>query len=473
MGFCRRSRRLREVVGSVLIGFFSLPLLQGEVPAFLSDTSGGLRFRDAFLQGNSGGQFRSYFMTTDNTGALSDYYAWAVGGWLHFHTATWRGFSLGASGAFNFNLLSSDLGRPDSVTGAVNRYEIGLFDVENPYNRRDLHRLEELWLRYQWRKSYLTIGQQLLQSPFINHQDGRMRPTAESGIWLTWKEWSGLQIEGGWLWRISPRSTVRWYSVGESIGLYPRGLNPDGTASGYAGNLNSRGIGLLGVTFGRIEHLKLQLWNQYVENIFNTLFLQADYKRPLKETHRLILGLQLGLQHPVRHGGNEAPAKTYFPPGSRAGILSTQVGWQKNSWQLLAAYTRVAAWGRFLSPREWGREPFYTFMPRERIEGSGDSHSLTGRIRWASNNGRWKIETAYGYFSLPDVRRTDLNKYGFPAFQQVNLDIRYAFGGEWEGLQAQFLYVWKGRVGSFYGNYRYVINRVDMSLVNVIFNYSF
>ena len=28
-------------------------------------------------------------------------------------------------------------------------------------------------------------------------------------------------------------------------------------------------------------------------------------------------------------------------------------------------------------PREWGKEPFYTFLPRERNEGLGNIHAFT------------------------------------------------------------------------------------------------
>lgn len=427
----------------------------------------------AFQKGEHGGQFRTFVMITDNSGELSDYYAWAAGGWLHFQSAPWHGFSIGVGGAFNFNLLSSDLSQRDSITGAINRYEIGLFDVENPRNRRDLDRLEELWLRYQWRKSRLTVGQQLLQTPLINHQDGRMRPTAEAGAWLEWNEWNRVKVEGGVLWRMSPRSTVRWYTIGESIGLYPRGINPDGSVSGYSGNLKSGAIGLAGITFRPNKDLTLQLWDQYVERIFNTALLRADYQHPISGTHQLIAGLMLIRQDAVAHGGNEDPTKAYFAAGGQSWAFSTRAGWRYGPWQALAAYTRVTAHGRFLSPREWGREPFYTFMPRERIEGSGGSHSITGRLIWSSTDKHWQIEAAYGHFYLPDVKNTVLNKYGFPAFRQFNLDMRYQFSGALEGLRGQLLYVWKGRIGEFYGNYRHIINKVDMSHVSLVLNYTF
>lgn len=428
------------------------------------------RLRDAFKQGHLYGNFRSFFMATDNAASLSDPYALAAGGSLSFQTAVWRGFSFGLGGVFNFNLASSDLSRRDSLTQAANRYEIGLFDVENPKNRNDLDRMEAFWLRYAHRKTSLTLGQQLLQTPFVNHQDGRMRPTAESGIWLKDSTLHRTHIEGGWLWRISPRSTVRWYSVSTSIGLYPQGLNPDGSRGNYSENLSSKGIGLLGITRRWGQHLKVQVWDQWVENIFNTAFVQADYTHPLRNGADLLMGLQLTRQDALRDGGNADVTKTYFQRGGRSNIVGMQSGWQNRHWRALLAYTRVTADGRFLAPREWGREPFYTFMSRERVEGSGDSHSLTARLRWQKTPAL-RLEVAYGHFYLPDVRHIALNKYAFPAFRQINLEARYAFHGLLEGLQAQLLYVWKGRIGDVYGRPNLIIHRVDMSQYNVVLNY--
>lgn len=426
---------------------------------------------DAFEQGRFHGSFRTFLMATDNARQLSDYHAWAAGGSLHFSSAPWHGFNFGLGGVFNFNLASSDLGAKDSITGANNRYEIGLFDVENPENRNNLDRIEELWLRYQWKNSRITLGQQSLQTPFVNYQDGRMRPTAESGVWAEINELKKTKIEAGLLWKISPRSTVEWFGIGESIGLYPKGLNPDGTGSGYPENLESMGIGLLGITRQWGKNTKVQVWDQYVENIFNTAFVQADHTQPLQNNHKLLFGLQITHQDALAHGGNEEASKTYFQKGGQSNAISAQTGWQRGPWQALAAYTHVTGDGRFLSPREWGREPFYTFMSRERIEGSGDSHSITGRVNWQTKHKKLRLEAAYGHFYLPDVKNAALNKYAFPAFQQLNLDIRYAFGGKLEGLRMQFLYVWKGRLGDVYGNEKYVINRVDMSHYNLIFNY--
>jgi hypothetical protein len=426
---------------------------------------------DAFEQGRFHGSFRTFFMATDNTRQLKDYHAWAGGGTLHFSSAPWHGFNFGLGGVFNFNLSSSDLGAKDATTGASNRYEIGLFDVQNPENKADLDRMEAFWLRYQSKKWQVTVGQQSVQTPFINHQDGRMRPTAVSGVWFTSKEIKNTRLEGGWLHKISPRSTVAWYSIGESIGLYPKGLNPDGSGSGYPEHLESMGIGLLGVTRTWGRHTRIQLWNQYVENIFNTALIQADFTKPLRHGHQLLLGIQFTHQDALADGGNPDAGKTYFTKNSHSNAISTQVGWQRGPWKALAAYTHITDDGRFLSPREWGREPFYTFLSRERIEGSGDVHAIAVRLQWQSN--RWQTEAAFGHYYLPDVKAVALNKYTFPAFKQLNFDVRYRFGGMFKGLHAQLLYVWKGRLGEVYGNDRYVINRVNMAQYNLILNYTY
>lgn len=428
--------------------------------------------REAFQKGKFQGNFRSYFMATDNARQLQDYYALAAGGGLNYQTAAFHGFRFGMGGVFHYN-LTSNLEKRDSSTNASNRYEIGLFDITDPANRKNLDRLEDLWLRYEWKKSQIIFGQQAVQTPFINPQDGRMRPTLVSGLWAEVNEVKHMKIEGGWLWSVSPRSTVKWYSVGHSIGLYPKGLNPDGTSSGYPENLQSKGIGLLGVSRQLGAHTRVQLWNQYVENIFNTVLVQTDYTHPLRNGHNVLLGLQFTHQNALAAGGHEDQTRTYFPKGARSNVISAQAGWQRNGWQALAAWTRITADGRLLTPREWGREPFYTFMPRERNEGSGDANAVTGRVSWQPAGNKWRFEAAYGRFYLPDVKEVSLNKYGFPAYEQFNLDVRYTFGGAFKGLRTHFLYVYKGRLGNVYGNDKYVINKVDVGVYNLVLNYTY
>lgn len=88
----------------------------------------------AFKKGHFNGHFRYFFMSTQNQKGLTDFYANAVGGGLRYETAKFHGFQFAVSGFYTYNIGSSDLGKTDSITGQPNRYEIALFDVEDPYN---------------------------------------------------------------------------------------------------------------------------------------------------------------------------------------------------------------------------------------------------------------------------------------------------------------------------------------------------
>ncbi|RTZ06295.1 hypothetical protein [Flavobacterium sp. GSP6] len=195
---------------------------------------------NAFKNGNFIGHFRYFFMSTNNESGLSDYYANAVGGGVKFETAKFHNFQFGVSGYYIYDIGSSDFSKKDPVTNLSNRYEVALFDFQNVSSKGNLSRLEELFLKYNYKNSNVTLGKQLLNTSFINLQDGRMRPTEVDGIWIDFNELKKTKINVGYLYGISPRSTMKYFRIAESIGIYPTGVNPDGTKSDYAGNLYCR-----------------------------------------------------------------------------------------------------------------------------------------------------------------------------------------------------------------------------------------
>jgi hypothetical protein len=427
----------------------------------------------AFKKGQVHGHFRYFFMATDNASGLTDYYANAAGGGIKYETAPFKKIQLGVSGFFAFNIGSSNLAIPDPKTSQFNRYEIGLFDIEDASNKTDIDRLEELYIKYNLHQSKIIFGKQLINTPFINLQDGRMRPTEVEGIWADINEVKNTKIETGWLYGISPRSTVKWYKAGESIGLYPQGVNTDGTKAGYKDNLESKGIGILGITHTLPTGWKWQVWEQFTENIFNTLLLQADYTKKLKGKTTFYAGAQAIRQQAIKNGGNENVALTYFTPKSNSQTFGARAGFKNEKWDISFNYNRITAAGRYLVPREWGREPFFTFLPRERNEGLGNVHAYVIKTSRSIPKARIKIQMGAGFYNLPEVTDYKLNKYGLPSYAQLNIDMRYEFTGLLKGLGAQLLYVYKDRMGNMYNNEKYVINKVDMSLWNMVINYHF
>lgn len=422
----------------------------------------------AFKHGKVHGNLRYFFMGTENEGHLTDNYANAAGGGLFYETAPYRGFQMGVGGYFIYNVGSSDMSQVDPYTQASSRYETSLFDLEDLTNKNDLDRLEELYVKYNFKKSHLTAGKQLINTPFINLQDGRMRPTEVGGLFGEIFPGKKNKLEGGYLYEISPRGTVDWYGIGESIGIYPNGVNVNGAKGNYKGNIESKGIYLLGYSHQLPRGHSIKLWNVHVENVFNTSMLQWDVKQGA-----WVAGFQYTQQQAVKDGGNEDPTKTYFSPDQKSRVFSTKIGYEQGRWKTSLNYTRITAEGRYLMPREWGRDPFYTFMPRERNEGFGDLSAYVGKINYVFPKAPLKTSISYGYFQLPDVKNYELNKYGLPSYSQLNLDLTYEFTDFLEGLEIQALYVHKANQGETYQNEKYIINKVNMSNYNLILNFHF
>ncbi len=426
----------------------------------------------AFKKGQLHGHFRNFTIVTNNAPGLTDYYANATGGGIKYETASFKHFQLGISGFFVFNTSSSDLTKPDEKTKQLSRYEASLFDVADQSNKNDIDRLEELYLKYSFKNSHLIFGKQLINTPFINMQDSRMRPTEVQGIWGKFNVASNTKVEGGFLYKISPRSTVKWYTTGESIGIYSTGVNADGSKSEYAGNVESSGIALLGISREITTDLKIQLWEQYVENIFNTVIAQLDYSHQLASGSKIFGAYQVIRQDALKNGGNENSSKTYFIKGGKSLSYGARIGWKNEHLETTLNYNRITKDGRFQMPREWGTEPFFTYLSRERNEGLGDVHAVVAKINYHFTKAPVKTSLAFGYYNLPEANNYALNKYAMPSYNQINADAHYEFEGLLKGLEAQFLYVYKAKTGATFDDAS-VINKVNMSSYNLILNYHF
>lgn len=427
----------------------------------------------AFKRGHFNGHFRYFFMATDNASGLTDYFANAAGGGIRFETAGFHGFQFAVSGFYTFNIGSSNLSKADSLTGQYNRYETALFDMNDPANKKDIDRLEEFSLKYHFKNTSVSFGRQLLNTPFINLQDGRMRPTGVEGVWVEFDNEKKIKASGGLLYAISPRGTTKWYTIGRSLGVYPSGVNTDGTKSQYGNNINSSTIALIGIQVKAGKHWRIHGWDLYTDKVFNTAMFQADWVVPQKNNSSFFAAAQLIKQNPILHGGNVDAAKTYFEKNASSLSFGVQTGWKNKTWETSINYNRITKHGRYLMPREWGREPFFTFLPRERNEGFGDVHALMGKVNYNLLKTGVKVSLAAGYYVLPDVKNYRLNKYGLPSYTQVNTDIRYFFSGLLKGIDAQLLVVWKKNIGSLYDNKRFEFNKVNMMQYNFVLNFHF
>jgi hypothetical protein len=349
-----------------------------------------------------------------------------------------------------------------------------LFDIEHPNERRDLDGLEDLYLAYNFGKkhtSFLKAGNQFIKTPFLNPQDGRLRPTMVRALWGEFHEIKNLKLEGGWITHISPRSTIRWYHIAESIGKYPMGVNVLGGRGEYEGNITSKGIAIAGLTYEKKNNIKIQAWNTFVENLFNTAMVQADKDFPISEEAKFVAGVQGTHQFVVNKGGNEEARKAFFPHDGKSYIFSSRVGFENKKWITNLNYTRITKDGQFLFPREWGRDPFYTFIPRERNEGFADVQAFTVQVfrNWSK---QLRTGILAGNYQLPPANDYTRNKYGMPSYYQINLNALYRFEKQLKGMTLELIYMYKGRTGDDFGRPAYVHNKVNMHFVNVVMNYA-
>jgi len=419
------------------------------------------------------GHIRNFFMATTNHGDFPDYYAWGVGGGLGYYSPIIKGFQVGMSGFIIFNLASSSLAPAPPY---ANRYELGLFDVSNPENHQDLDRLEDLYLRYYFSeksKSFIQIGKFHLKTPMINLQDGRMRPNLQEGIWAEWSESKKIMLKGGWLWRTSPRSTIHWFDIGKSL-VYPNGRAVNGNKAEYTEHTKSNGIAIANLTLKSKHGFEYQMWNYYADRLFNMSLNKIEYKKKWDD-RTLMAGFQYSWQKSL-YNDTLAIERQYITNDEQSHTFSGRVGLtNRKGEEWLLNYTRITSHGRFLFPREWGVEPFYTFMQRERNEGLGDVHAATVQhTRFLDKGKHFELLAVAGMYWLPSVDDARLNKYTMPSYYQFNARSRYRFQGFLRGLNLEVLYTYKGNLDksleikpSFYHN------KVDVHHLSVVLDYYF
>lgn len=427
--------------------------------------------KDCIMQAHWEAHTRTFAMGTINEGNLKDDYAIASGAGIGVLTKPIYGFQVGVSGFFIYNLSSSELHKPDSLTGQGNRYEVGLFDIDNHTNKNDLDRLEELYMKYSLSKSSLMVGKFNINTPFLNPQDGRMRPTIEEGVWLSIKESKKIGFNGGWIWSVSPRSTVKWFSIANSMGVYPMGVNTDGTKANYNEHIvGSSGMAIGNVYINPTNNIKINIWNSFLENVMNTAMIEVNVEQP-KEKLKFYESILYVHQDAINNGGNINQQKTYRNKGEQSNIISAQLGIKNKKINTSLNYTHITGDGRYLMPREWGKESFYTFLPRERNEGLGNVHAFMIKSSLNAFDGKFKTGLGYGYYQLPDVKVYRLNKYGLPSYHQINFDASYSFRKFLKGLDLKVLVAYKIKEGETYNNLKYVYNKVNMINFNFILDF--
>jgi predicted porin len=271
----------------------------------------------------------------------------------------------------------------------------------------------------------------------MNRSDERMNAFSFKGIWAHYALREEHLFHFTWIDRISPRGVVEWFDFHEGIGLSDQGYQPDGSEADYFENVDSDGLAMLGY-LGRYKNLSLTFYQWYLDNLSYTSWLGLEYDKD-----NWNFGLQYALQFTDGHQRELPYEQRYVQPGENGQVLSGQVRYQYGDWNLRAAFSQAFDSGRFLFPRELGRDQFYTSLPRSRLEGFGDTRILTLGGEYHLKRSGLTAGLDWTRLWGPETGTYTFNKYDLDAYWQVNARLHYSFSNFMDGLSIDFLYVYK------------------------------
>ncbi|MBA4299319.1 hypothetical protein SAMN03080617_00384 [Algoriphagus alkaliphilus] len=366
------------------------------------------------------------------------------------------------------NVASSEIWELDPATGQGNRYETGLFDLLDTRSRF-FGKLETLSLEFSKEKFGIKAGRMGINSDWINAQDGRLSPTAVEGVnaWIAPdKRWK-FSVWG--IGRMSIRGSSEWLSVGETVGIYPVGRTVSGKPAQYFGNTSSDWLGIWEIDRKIASDSKIHFSNTIAQNLFSTYWLSFEKNRKI-ESGIVIMGLQSGFQHGIGEGGNPNPDLKYKEADDINYALSGRIGWKNMKWTTHLNYTHVGGEGRWLSPREWGKDAWYTFIPRERNEGF---ESVNAVVAYGEYRFQKPQLTLYGHLGFHWLSKTEDafgNKYNFPSYRQVNLGVKLQ-ANKVANLDFHFILVSKEPLTSSDLSPNQIYNKVELLHFNGIINW--
>lgn len=405
--------------------------------------------KELFSKGHIGGDVRYFFMNTYHIPQDEYYYANAIGGRLNYHTAELKGFHIGLAGLFVYDVGSSEY--PAHGEELLSVYERELFDLTHPHNTNDLDRMEELFIQYRHKKSFVKYGKMDINTPLMNPRDTRMKPYVFRGFWGEFNQVKNLRLNAGWFDGASPRSSTHWFSMSDAIDLYERGVSADSVPTDELPNCKTNGMAVLGASYQFNKNITGQVWWYYLDQVKNTIWYQVDVKQPIFNGFNLVGGAIYLHQAPVADKSD----LQYYDVHQTTDLYSGKLGLATQRWEVFASYTEIGKSGRFVFPLEFGRAKLYTLISRIDQEGFGDMQTGVVAVRFTPQK-KWKGFEAFlaaGRVNAPSIADASMNKYQIPSYNHFVADLGYKFHNLFDGLDIHALYAFKDAKSLKTGDY--------------------
>ncbi|HLV43198.1 MAG TPA: hypothetical protein VKY37_13035 [Brumimicrobium sp.] len=412
---------------------------------------------------------RTYLMSTLNKEREYDFFTLATGAGINYKTPSIQGFQIKAGGYLSFRLAEYNLIDSETERWNKNRYEKALYDINDTGNKYNLGILDEVYLSYKHKGLSFKLGRQTYETPLLNKNYNRMRPNFFQGLSAQYEN-KNLTFSGAWFISEGIRATTDTYSMANSIGVYGQGRNTEGIKSDYHGHTSSLGTGVFGMKYNK-NNWKTQAWNYLAENVFNTTFIQSDYAIKKNKT-TFSTGIQGFYQTALNNGGNSNPTHSYMLKGEQTYAIGGMAAIMFNEQHLFSFnYLGISDQGRFLFPKEWGREQFYASQTTELFEGYGGVNAYVLRYNYNSINKQHKSKISAGVIEQPEINDFRLNKYSLDSYYHFLVEHKYHFGDYLKGLSLRFIATYKKEVGEGTMTAAQKINKVDMINLNLVIDY--
>jgi hypothetical protein len=314
-----------------------------------------------FTEGKTSGQIREFSISRslDYSSTAKDNYtrnANAIGGYLKFETADYKGLSAGA--AF-YTTNGFFLGENKTDYTKVDPTLLGK-------DNESYSMLGEAYLQYKAGKTAFKAGRQKLDTPMAGSDDARMLPNLFEAYVLTNTDLADTTLLAAHVTKFAQGTFGRVYNGGILSVTSGYSLTDSRNQVGdfvnmgdYAIGESTGGVSVAALTYTGIKNLKVQLWDYYAYDILNAVYGQADFswKCLLSDNVKPYASAQLIKEDDVgdKYAGNVSGLYWAGKFGAKIENFDASVAYSETSEN---DATDAATANAIITP--WGGMPAYT-----------------------------------------------------------------------------------------------------------------
>ena len=213
--------------------------------------------KSAFSNGKLDGQFRLFHFTR-NYDDSNDRQDLAAGGMLYYRTDPLKGINVGLT-----FYTGQEMGLNDDDKDVY-----GLLAEAENGDHQSFAVLGEAFIQGTFKNITVRAGRQEMETPFVNTDDNRLTPQSTEAYTISYNGITDLEIFTSYVSKMRGKSATEFVSMTEYAEV-----GGDGEP-----------VVLGGISYSGISNLKLQIWDFFAKELFNEIYLRADYSHKINET---------------------------------------------------------------------------------------------------------------------------------------------------------------------------------------------